>query len=74
MTIALMVLSLALICLCAPTVGAQCPLCRIAIESSSQSIMMGRGLNLAILVLLVPPVTIFCSFFIVAYKRRKGSE
>ena len=29
-------------------------------------------MNLAILVLLVPPVTIFCSIFAVAYRKRKG--
>ncbi len=35
---------------------------------------MGRGLNLGILVLLIPPVTIFCSIFFLALKHRKFRE
>jgi heme/copper-type cytochrome/quinol oxidase subunit 2 len=33
-----------------------------------------RTMNLAILVLLVPPVSIFCTIFVVAYRRRKGDD
>ncbi len=51
--------------------SAQCPLCRLAVENSSQASLMGRGLNLGILVLLVPPVSIFCSIFFLAFKQRK---
>jgi hypothetical protein len=50
---------------------AQCPLCRLAVENSTQGQTMGRGLNLGILVLLVPPVTVFCGIFIVAMKHRR---
>ena len=56
--------------LCVPA-SAQCPLCRLAIENSSQAALMSRGLNLAIVVLLIPPVTIFCSIFFLAFKQRK---
>ena len=31
-------------------------------------------MNLAILVLLIPPVSIFCTIFAVAYRRRNGEE
>ncbi|MBV9211264.1 MAG: hypothetical protein JOZ52_11570 [Acidobacteria bacterium] len=55
---------------CAPAL-AQCPLCRLAVEDSAQGKTMARGLNLGILVLLVPPVTVFCSIFILAFKHRK---
>jgi hypothetical protein len=51
--------------------AAQCPLCRLAVENSSQASSMGRGLNLGILVLLIPPVSIFCSIFFLAFKQRK---
>jgi hypothetical protein len=55
---------------CVPA-SAQCPLCRLAVENSSQAALMSRGLNLAIVVLLIPPVTIFCSIFFLAFKYRK---
>jgi hypothetical protein len=51
---------------------AQCPLCKLAVETSAQGKMMARGLNLGILVLLVPPVTVFCSIFAYAFKHRKA--
>ena len=31
-------------------------------------------MNIAILVLLIPPVSVFCSIFAIAYKKRKGDE
>jgi hypothetical protein len=53
---------------------AQCPLCRVAIENSTQAAKMSKGLNLGILVLLVPPVTVFCSIFILAIKHRNAGK
>jgi hypothetical protein len=49
---------------------AQCALCRTALQDSGEA--TARTLNLAILVLLIPPVAIFCTIFAVAYKRGKG--
>jgi len=65
----LIVCSVALLCLAivAPA-GAQCAMCR----SSVQNAVFVRGLNLGVLVLLTPPIAIFCSIFIVAYRHRKG--
>jgi len=51
---------------------AQCPLCRTALEGRNDS--SARTINLAILVLLIPPVSIFCSIFAFAYKKRKGGD
>ncbi len=51
---------------------AQCPLCRTALEGRHDS--SARTINLAILVLLIPPVSIFCSIFAIAYKKRHGGE
>jgi hypothetical protein len=31
-----------------------------------------RNLNLGVLVLLAPPVSIFCAIFVIAYRHRKG--
>ncbi len=49
---------------------AQCPLCRSALEHGGDR--TARTMNLAILVLLVPPVSVFCTIFAVAYRKRKG--
>ncbi|HEX2268968.1 MAG TPA: hypothetical protein VHH35_05520 [Pyrinomonadaceae bacterium] len=50
-------------------VAAQCSMCRASLTSSSNSRFI-RGLNLGVLVLLVPPVTIFCSIFVVLRRYR----
>ncbi|HYY95628.1 MAG TPA: hypothetical protein VE713_14085 [Pyrinomonadaceae bacterium] len=50
---------------------AQCPMCRTAVEHAGAA---ARTLNFGIVVLLVPPVAIFCSIFAVAYKKVKGEE
>jgi hypothetical protein len=51
---------------------AQCPMCRTAVEHGGGA--AARTLNFGIVVLLVPPVAIFCSIFAVAYKKVKGEE
>jgi heme/copper-type cytochrome/quinol oxidase subunit 2 len=51
---------------------AQCPLCRSALENGSDK--TARTMNLAIIVLLIPPVSIFCTLFAVAFRKRKGDD
>ena len=51
---------------------AQCPLCRTAAQQAGDQ--TARTLNLAIVVLLIPPVSIFCAIFAVVYRRAKGDE
>ncbi|MET0646203.1 MAG: hypothetical protein ABW208_06240 [Pyrinomonadaceae bacterium] len=51
---------------------AQCPLCRSAVEQAGDQ--TARTINLAIVVLLIPPVSIFCAIFAVAYRKSKGDE
>jgi len=51
---------------------AQCSMCRAALTSATNSRFI-RNFNIGILVLLVPPVSIFCSLFIVM-RRFKGHE
>jgi len=53
----------------APAALAQCALCKTALDDAGAA--TARTMNLAILVLLVPPVTIFCSVFFVAFKFHK---
>ena len=47
---------------------AQCAMCKAAAAAAGSN--AADTLNLAILVLLIPPVTIFCAIFIVAYRHR----
>jgi len=49
---------------------AQCPLCRAGLMNAGDK--TARTMNLAIVVLLIPPVSIFCTIFAVAYRKRKG--
>lgn len=50
----------------------QCSMCRAALAGSNNALFI-RNFNIAVLVLLVPPVTIFCSIF-VALRRYKASD
>ena len=60
--------AVALLLLACVGAAAQCAMCK----SSASSLDSGgvKHLNFAILLLLVPPVGIFCGFFVAAYKRR----
>jgi hypothetical protein len=51
---------------------AQCPLCRAGLMNGGER--TARTMNFAIIVLLIPPVSIFCSFFVVAYKKIKKDD
>ena len=48
---------------------AQCAMCRAALNGSNNARFI-RNFNIGVLVLLVPPVTIFCSIFILLRKFR----
>ena len=50
----------------------QCSMCRASLAGSNNSLFI-RNFNLGVLVLLVPPVTIFCSIFI-ALRRYRGEK
>ncbi|MBV8857003.1 MAG: hypothetical protein JOZ02_08745 [Acidobacteria bacterium] len=53
------------------TALAQCPLCRSALQNDQTA----RTMNYAIVVLLIPPVSIFCTIFAVVYRKaKKGDE
>jgi cytosine/uracil/thiamine/allantoin permease len=52
---------------------AQCALCRTAAEQAGAE--TANALNLGILMLLIPPVAIFCTIFAVAVRHHKeGGE
>ena len=49
---------------------AQCAMCKAALESSTDAAAASSGLNLAALVLLIPPVSIFAGLFGAIYRYR----
>lgn len=65
-----LMIGLGLILLSSDVALAQCSMCKAVLTSSRDAVFI-RGYNIAVLVLLLPPVTIFCSIFIVL-KRHKG--
>jgi hypothetical protein len=48
---------------------AQCVMCRASIGQNS---LFARNLNIGVLVLLVPPVAMFCAIFVLAFRHRKS--
>jgi hypothetical protein len=54
-----------------PALG-QCSMCRAALAGSNNAFFI-RNFNIGVLVLLLPPVTIFCSIFVVL-KRYKNAD
>ena len=53
---------------------AQCPMCKQSVANSTEAESAARGLNLAILVLLAPPVLIFAGIFGVIYRHRNVQD
>jgi heme/copper-type cytochrome/quinol oxidase subunit 2 len=51
--------------------SAQCAMCKNAITGSPNAARLAERFNFAIFVLLIPPVLIFCGFFIAVLKYRK---
>lgn len=46
---------------------AQCAMCRSTVPQA-----VAKNLNIAVIVLLAPPVTIFSAIFFIAFRKRKG--
>lgn len=70
--IVLAVLVAAVVLAATPEGYAQCAMCRASLAGSNNATFI-RNLNIGVLVLLVPPVTIFCSIFVVL-KRHKDDR
>jgi hypothetical protein len=62
----------AVVMLNTPAFG-QCSMCRSALAGSSNALFI-RNFNIGVLVLLVPPVTIFCSIFVVLKRYKRADE
>ena len=65
----LVVLAVGIVLLANGYADAQCSMCRSALTSATNSRFI-RNFNIGVLVLLTPPVAIFCSIFVVLRKYR----
>ena len=63
-----MIASVAVLLMADSTI-AQCVMCRASLGANSSFI---RNFNIGVLVLLVPPVSIFCTIFIIAFRHRRS--
>lgn len=66
------ILTLSVLFVFSSDANAQCSMCRAALNGSNNAKFL-RNFNIGVLVLLLPPVSIFCSIFIVL-KRHRGGE
>lgn len=53
-------------------VNAQCSMCRASLVAANGRFL--QNFNTAVLVLLIPPVTIFCSIFVVLRKHGRSRD
>lgn len=67
--LSLIVLALAVLFVSYGSAEAQCSMCRAVLSSSNNGHFI-RNFNIGVLVLLIPPVSIFCSIFIVLRRYR----
>jgi NAD-dependent oxidoreductase involved in siderophore biosynthesis len=67
------VAALLLVALASAPACAQCAMCRAAFNGGSGA-ALAQSLNRGIIVLLIPPVVIFCAIFITAIKYRKATD
>ena len=65
----LMVVAVVVVLLVNTYADAQCSMCRAGLTSVTNARFI-RNFNIGVLVLLVPPVTIFCSIFVILRKHR----
>lgn len=68
----LLVLVAAALWTSAPDAAAQCAMCKAS--ASNLDSISARTLNISTLILLCPPVAIFCAIFVVAYRHRNPPE
>jgi uncharacterized membrane protein len=68
-TLVLIVVAVIFVLLANTCVEAQCSMCRAALTSATDARFI-HNFNIGVLVLLIPPATIFCSIFIVLRRYR----
>jgi hypothetical protein len=68
-SILVVVMVAAVVLLLAVPADAQCSMCRAVLTGSNNARFL-RNLDIGVLVLLIPPVSIFCSIFVILRKYR----
>ncbi|HJX92901.1 MAG TPA: hypothetical protein VJ372_20560 [Pyrinomonadaceae bacterium] len=68
-TLLFIVLVIGILLVCSLDTYAQCSMCKAVLSGSNNGKFI-RNLNIGILVLLLPPVSIFCSIFIILRRHR----
>jgi len=71
--IVLIGLALLVIATAASAALGQCAMCRASLAGSNNALFI-RNFNIGVLVLLVPPVTIFCSIFVALRRYRNDKD
>lgn len=76
MRAALLVVCAASVLIALSTIAAQaqCSMCKIGVSNSTNAARLAQSLNLATLVMLVPPVIIFCAFFLIAHRKARATR
>ena len=72
-SVMLVLVSFAFLVALSTTAFGQCSMCRSALAGSSNAFFV-RNFNIGVLVLLIPPVTIFCSIFVVLKRYKKADD
>ncbi|HEX3280599.1 MAG TPA: hypothetical protein VHR36_05160 [Pyrinomonadaceae bacterium] len=67
-----LVATTALLLMASPS-AAQCAMCRAALVGSNNAFFI-RNFNIGVLVLLLPPVTMFCSIFVVLKRYHRDDQ
>jgi len=69
--VVLIVVAAALVLAVSADADAQCSMCRAALTNAANSRLV-RHINMGVLVLLAPPLAIFCTIFIVLRRGSRG--
>ena len=69
----LLIVAAAMVLLLSTGVTAQCSMCRAALAGSNNAFFI-RNFNIGVLVLLLPPVTMFCSIFVVLKRYHREDQ
>ena len=68
----LILLAMVLVALLGGSAAGQCSMCRTSLTGANAAFI--RNFNIGVLVLLIPPVTIFCSIFIALNRYRSQPQ
>jgi len=68
-----LVLAVAIVLVLSHDANAQCSMCKAVVSGSNNGRFI-RNLNIGVLVLLLPPVSIFCSIFVVLRRYRNSDQ